>query len=154
MPLRSISLTLLSCLTLLACSSAPIDPSEFAGKFKDKLTTDIRADGLKLFTYQAGLVEEYTTRDAAERPFPHEERMRQVAQDPREQRRFRQAQEDELEIWGRQVELGLEKTLEMTGYCREGYFELSRIIESGRGEIRGECKEGATEEDKQKFVRF
>ncbi|AAN55821.1 hypothetical protein HRJ35_15570 [Shewanella oneidensis MR-1] len=154
MPLRSISLTLLSCFTLLACSSAPIDPTEFAGKFKDKLTTDIRADGLKLFTYQAGLAEEYTARDVAERPFPHEERMRQVAQDPREQRRFRQAQEDELEIWGRQVELGLEKTLEMTGYCREGYFELSRMIESGRGEIRGECKEGATEEDKQKFVRF
>ncbi|MCT8869631.1 hypothetical protein [Shewanella xiamenensis] len=154
MPLRSISLTLLSCLTLLACSSAPIDPSEFAGKFKDKLTTDIRADGLKLFTYQAGFAEEYSPRDVTERPFPHEERMRQVAQDPREQRRLYQQQADVLDIWGRQVELGLEKTLEMTGYCREGYFELSRIIESGRGEIRGECKEGATEEDKQKFVRF
>lgn len=42
----------------------------------------------------------------------------------------------------------------MTGYCREGYFELSRMIESGRGEIRGECKEGATDADRQKFVQF
>ncbi|MFB2732623.1 hypothetical protein [Shewanella mangrovisoli] len=154
MPLRSISLTLLSCFSLLACSSAPIDPAEFAGKFKDKLTTDLRADGLKLFTYQAGLAEDKSKKDNAERPFPHEERMRQVAQDPREQRRSRKEQADSLEIWGKQVELGLEKTLEMTGYCREGYFELSRNIESGRGEIRGECKEGATEEDKQKFARF
>lgn len=157
---RTISLTLLSCFTLLACSSGPIDPAEFAGKFRDKLTTDIRADGLKLFTYQAGFVEEYS-RDVTERPLRHgepqlrpEEHRRQVPQDPREQRRLHQAQADALEIWGRQVELGLEKTLEMTGYCREGYFELSRVIESDRGEIRGECKEGATEEDQQKFVHF
>lgn len=40
----------------------------------------------------------------------------------------------------------------MTGFCREGYFELSRIIEYGRGEIRGECIEGASEADKQAFA--
>lgn len=80
--------------------------------------------------------------------------MRQKSQDPQELRRSYKEKEAILEIWGQQVELGLIKTLEMTGYCREGYFELSRMIESGRGEIRGECKEGATDADRQKFVQF
>ena len=154
MSIKSLSLVIFSCFTLIACSSAPIDPTELAGKLKDKLTTDIKADGLKLFTYQASLVEDKSNSDKAERPLPHEERMRQMTQDPREQRRSRKDHEAILEVWGEQVVLGLTKTLEMTGYCREGYYELSRIIESGRGEIRGECKEGATEEDKQKFVRY
>ncbi|MCL1089509.1 hypothetical protein L2744_07795 [Shewanella profunda] len=154
MPLRSISLAVLSCISLIACSSAPIDPAELAGKLKDKLTTDIKADGLKLFIYQANLVDEKSSRDNMDRTFPHEDRMRQKPQDPSEQRRNYKEKEAILEVWGQQVELGLTKTLEMTGYCREGYFELSRIIESGRGEIRGECKEGATDADRQKFVHF
>lgn len=151
---KSLSLAIFGCFTLIACSSAPIDPAELAGKLKDKLTTEIKADGLKLFTYQAALVEDKSSRDMAERPLPHAERMRQMDQDPREQRRSRKEHEDILEVWGEQVVLGLTKTLEMTGYCREGYFELSRVIESGRGEIRGECKEGATATDRQKFVNF
>lgn len=143
-------LTIFSSLTLIACSSTPIDPKELAGKLKDKLTTDIKVDGLKLFTYQASLVEELPGRDRPERTLPHQERM----QDPREQRQSWKEQEEILEVWGEQVDLGLRKTLEMTGYCREGYFELSRIIEPGRGEIRGECKEGATDSDRKKFVNF
>jgi hypothetical protein len=153
MPLRYLSLAVLSCFTLIACSSAPIDPSELAGKLRDKLTTDIKTDGLKLFIYKARLVDEKFNRDEVNRPFPHEARISQM-QDPREQRRAMQDLQDSLEIWGRQVELGLTKTLEMTGYCREGYIELSRIIEPGRGEIRGECQEGATHADKQKFVNY
>lgn len=154
MSLRSISLVALSSVSLIACSSAPIDPTELAGKLKDRLTTDIKADGLKLFIYQANLIDEASIRDNTERPFPHEDRMRQKSQDPQELRRSYKEKEAILEIWGQQVELGLIKTLEMTGYCREGYFELSRMIESGRGEIRGECKEGATDADRQKFVQF
>lgn len=139
---KSLSLVIFSSFSLIACSSASIDPAELAGKLKDKLTTDIKADGLKLFTYQASLVEDKSSRENAERPLPHEDH------------RSRRNHEAMLEVWGEQVVLGLTKTLEMTGYCREGYFELSRVIESGRGEIRGECKEGATATDRQKFVNF
>ncbi|MGE6314570.1 hypothetical protein ACQKC1_02100 [Shewanella baltica] len=153
MPLRYLSLAILSCFSLIACSSAPIDPSELAGKLRDKLTTDIKADDLKLFSYTARLVDDKSNMGDADRPFPHDARVRSM-QDPREQRRAMQDLQDSLEVWGRQVELGLTKTLEMTGYCREGYIELSRIIEPGRGEIRGECQEGATNADKQKFVNY
>lgn len=132
---------------MLACSSAPIDPTELAGKLRDKLTTDIKADGLKLFSYKARLVDHYDN----EQTLPHQERSRQRI-DPAKQRRMQQDQEEMLEVWGRQVELGLTKTLEMTGYCREGYLELSRIIEPGRGEIRGECQEGANDADREKFL--
>lgn len=153
MPFRYLSLAILSCFSLIACSSAPIDPSELAGKLRDKLTTDIKSDGLKLFSYKARLVDEKSTMNDTERPFPHEARIRNM-QDPREQRRAMQDLQDSLEIWGRQVDLGLIKTLEMTGYCREGYIELSRIIEPSRGEIRGECQEGATNADKHKFMSY
>ena len=39
-----------------------------------------------------------------------------------------------------------------TGYCREGYIELSSSIGRGESSIRGECKEGATEEDRKNFL--
>lgn len=100
MSLRSISLVALSCISLIACSSAPIDPTELAGKLKDRLTTDIKADGLKLFIYQANLIDEASIRDNTERPFPHEDRMRQKSQDPQELRRSYKEKEAILEIWG------------------------------------------------------
>ncbi|MFT5790606.1 MAG: hypothetical protein ACI8SJ_002735 [Shewanella sp.] len=49
------------------------------------------------------------------------------------------------------MEHGLNQTIEMTGYCREGYIEISRSIQYDRGSIRGECQEGATEKDIAKF---
>ncbi len=163
MPSKPISLLLLGCFSLVACSSAPIEPADMAGKLKDKLTTDIRDNGLKLFTYRAKMVDDRYKKDNAEPVWDQQMRApqqapqqggRQGGQMPREQHSNRENQQEELEIWAKQVELGLEKTLEMTGYCREGYFELSRMIDSGKGEIRGECKEGANEADKQKFVRY
>jgi hypothetical protein len=141
---------LLFCVTLGACSSGKtLDRDRYAGKLKDKLTTVIKGDGIKLFTYSAHLAlpvksgridtleEEYELpRDAS----------------PNERRLAYERINAELDKWAEQIELGLEKTLKMTGFCREGYMELSRIIERGRGEIRGECNEGASEADKQKFA--
>ena len=45
----------------------------------------------------------------------------------------------------------LELMLTDTGYCREGYIVLDRYFERGNSQIRGECKEGATENDRNKF---
>ena len=46
----------------------------------------------------------------------------------------------------------LESKLKKSGYCREGYIELDSYFGRGQLQIRGECQEGATEEDRIKFV--
>ena len=46
----------------------------------------------------------------------------------------------------------LESKLKKSGYCREGYIELGSYFGRGQLQIRGECEEGATEEDRIKFV--
>lgn len=46
----------------------------------------------------------------------------------------------------------LEAKLEKSGYCREGYIELDSYFGRRQLKMRGECEEGATEEDRIKFV--
>ncbi|MFT5162048.1 MAG: hypothetical protein ACI9FJ_000616 [Alteromonadaceae bacterium] len=46
----------------------------------------------------------------------------------------------------------LELRLQQSGYCREGYLELNSYFGRGQSQIRGECKEGATEDDRSQFV--
>ena len=46
----------------------------------------------------------------------------------------------------------LELKLKNSGYCRDGYIELDSYFGRGQLQIRGECEEGATEEDRIKFV--
>ena len=46
----------------------------------------------------------------------------------------------------------LESKLKKSGYCRKGYIELDSYFGRGQLQIRGECEEGATEEDRIKFV--
>ena len=46
----------------------------------------------------------------------------------------------------------LKMKLAETGYCRESYTELDNYFVRGRSQIRGECIESATEEDRVRFV--
>ena len=46
----------------------------------------------------------------------------------------------------------LESKLKSSGYCREGYIELDSYFGRGQLKMRGECEEGATEEDQIKFI--
>jgi hypothetical protein len=46
----------------------------------------------------------------------------------------------------------LDSKLAETGYCREGYIELDSYVGKGQSQIRGECKEGATDSDRKKFA--
>ena len=46
----------------------------------------------------------------------------------------------------------LESKLDRTGYCREGYTELESYFSRRASQIRGECNEDATEEDRVKFI--
>ncbi len=47
----------------------------------------------------------------------------------------------------------LDYKLEQTGFCRDGYFVLSNYIEFGTAEVRGECKESATDADRKLFAK-
>ena len=139
------TLSTLFILSVIAgCAGKKTDPSDFEGKVKDRLKTNIRSNGIKLFTYNATLTSSSDSID----PMPHHQRVEQAKRSNRSRSgRF----EVDLTDWTQQIELGLSKTLDMTGYCREGYMELSRLIEVDRGEIRGECNEGAPQADRDKF---
>lgn len=133
-----IYILLVSCLMIIqGCSSAPT-PEKYAGKIRDQLTTDIKQNGLKLFTYRASL------------NLPSIETQQQ-SQDYSELRKNVKQLASAIKDFEQQFDLGLAKTMEMTGYCRNGYLELFRLIENGRGELKGECNEGATQED---IIRF
>ena len=139
------TLSTLFILSVIAgCAGKKTDPSDFEGKVKDRLKTDIRSNGTKLFTYKAKLASSSDSIDQ----MPHQQRVEQAKWSKRSRSR---PYEVDLTDWTQQIELGLSKTLDMTGYCREGYMELSRHIEADRGEIRGECNEGATQADRDKF---
>ncbi|WP_394133161.1 hypothetical protein [Shewanella maritima] len=138
------------CILLSACSSSPIDPEEFAGQFTDRFTTQIKGKEIKLFTYTARLAT--STERNLDEGLPHSQRVNRRKQDARSYAREQARREEQREAWEENVQLGLDKTLAMTGYCRTGYIELSRYVVTDRAEIRGECNEGATEQDIQKFA--
>ena len=45
----------------------------------------------------------------------------------------------------------LDKKLETSGFCREGYMVLERYTGEGKSRIRGECRESATDADREQF---
>lgn len=45
----------------------------------------------------------------------------------------------------------VEDVLELTGYCRDGFFELYRQWVRGGLTVRGECREEASEADRAQF---
>lgn len=51
----------------------------------------------------------------------------------------------------RHMEERLTAIMERTGYCREGFFELYREQSFSGLAVHGECREGATEEDRLLF---
>ncbi|WP_372940325.1 hypothetical protein [Shewanella sp.] len=144
-------LVICSAVLLSACSSSPPDPMDFAGQFRDSFSTQIKGDGIKLFTYKAKLA---TATDRAQpNDQPHEQRVTRRKQDLQSYLAEQRNAEKRLELWHQQVDIGLQKTIEMSGYCKNGFIELSRYVETDRAEIRGECNDGATEKDIKKFAR-
>ncbi|QBF84340.1 hypothetical protein EXU30_17930 [Shewanella maritima] len=145
------SLIVIALASLCACSASPVDPQEFAGRYKDRFSTQIKGKDIKLFTYRASLAT--SSQRGIDDDLPHNQRISRKKQDASSYRREQARKQEMLEAWGEHVEVGLVKTLAMTGYCQTGYIELSRYVTSDRAEIRGECNEGATEADIEKFGR-
>jgi hypothetical protein len=131
---------------LTACAASKPQVEDFDIKVEDKFQTSIKGDGIKLFTYKVKYAELPTLEQ------PHMARVRELEKMKRAGGKKRPMPSIDLSDWTQQIELGLDKTINMTGYCRDGYIELSRIIEVGRGEIRGECNDGATDADIKKFA--
>ena len=46
----------------------------------------------------------------------------------------------------------LEAKLKKSGYCRQGYYQLDSYFGRGQLKMRGECVEGATDEDRINFA--
>lgn len=51
----------------------------------------------------------------------------------------------------RSLLMNVEYVVKKTGYCREGFLEIDKSLSRYHIWMRGECKEGATAEDSQKF---
>jgi len=45
----------------------------------------------------------------------------------------------------------IQARLDMNGYCRDGYLALERYQANGIARIRGECRDGATDNDREQF---
>ncbi|MGX9462463.1 hypothetical protein ACWXWU_14685 [Shewanella sp. A14] len=147
--MSKISLVICSMILLSACSARDPDPMEFAGQFRDSFSTQMKGNGIKLFVYKAKLA---TALDRSIPGVPRDINARRSKQDAQSYLEAQRNADERLELWNRQVDLGLKKTIEMSGYCKDGFIELSRYVEAERGEIRGECKDGATAEDIEKFT--
>lgn len=78
------------------------------------------------------------------------------------ERRYTGAPEEQSDDIGRsrrqpaptmpEVRPRVEEVLEQTGYCRQGYFELYREQRRDALRVHGECREGATAQDRQRFA--
>ena len=144
--LRNGFVSVLSCAFLLGLSgcgstkSAEEQTESLRGRVKDSFKTQIKDDGLKLFTYKAWKV---GAPDASIDKLPHEIRISNRKKTRRQLQREYEALKKAEQEWELAVELGLKRTLKQSGYCTHGYYELNRTVLHDQVEIRGECKEGA-----------
>lgn len=51
----------------------------------------------------------------------------------------------------RSLLMNVEHVVKKSGYCREGFLEIDKSLSRYHIWMKGECKEGATSEDSQKF---
>jgi hypothetical protein len=93
-----------------------------APSYNDSLSTEITTNGTKFFTY-----------------------IRHIPKDARGDGRGGESKADAS------LQLAVEKELETTGYCRDGFLMLERYRANGIARIRGECRDGASDSDRSKF---
>lgn len=111
--------------------------------FKGILLTDIKSDGTKLFIFTSpqGQIGSNELRRA---DIPRNGQRASANRGP-----SRADYRDSLE---KGIFDALDRKLLESGYCREGYLRLGSFIERGIVEIKGECQESATADDREKFA--
>lgn len=133
-------------LSLSACASS----QKKAPEIKEEFVTNIDKSGLKLFSYTLTLAV----------PKNRNGGMRGGAGGMRggmggTGMRGGGAKSHRETMMKRRKEVVYEKLktkLDETGYCRESYIELDNYFVRGRAQIRGECKDSATAEDRMTFI--
>lgn len=136
----------LFCLSLAACSTN----SRQQQIVNQQFLTDIKDNGSKLFVFIVNFLQERPSRN--QQPGLNGQGGQGRGGDGRGQSRGSSRNIQDLdERLEKSAISALESKLELTGYCREGYFILSNYMERGNIEIRGECKESATAADRKLF---
>jgi hypothetical protein len=94
-----------------------------APSFSDEFATEISANGTKFFTYV--------------RHFP-----KGTAEHYRDSSGTKS---------DKTLHAAVQAKLDATAYCRDGYLTLERYLANGIARIRGECRDGASDSDREKF---
>ena len=128
-----------SLIVLIFSLSACANHSKRKPDLEERFITEITQSNLKLFTYSVSI-----KASGKQRP----NRSSKEARKGEGRMPDRSRMQDRMR---KKMEEGLLVKLEQTGYCREGYIELNSSIGRGESFIRGECQEGATDEDRAKF---
>ncbi len=130
----------LLCFLLAACSGAQLQSNE-----TETFSPRILKDGSKLFAYRLdspadGSVKPTLVFNANEPTDMNE---------PPEMPAY-SADDEKAAIEARVMAL-LEKKLDRTGYCREGYVVVEKAIGFRNSTITGECREAASDNDRELF---
>lgn len=124
---------MLSAVLLIAgCASEPRAPNP---GLKESFHTEISANGSKRFTYSLEMAAPQIRGPYTQDPTARGGMVRQ--QDLARSNRGSRGTE-------REFEYALELKLKETGFCRDGYFVIDRVVSQLGGEVRGECRDPAT----------
>lgn len=91
--------------------------------FNDRFATDISANGTKFFTY----TRHFHNKSSSSHASPDDKKADAA--------------------WRKAVQAKLDSS----GYCRDGYLTLEDYEANGIARVRGECRDGASEEDRRSF---
>jgi hypothetical protein len=91
--------------------------------FEDSFTTEISADSTKFFTYT--------------RQFDKNSKSKNPRRDDKDR--------------DTALQQSVQAKLDSSGYCRDGYLTLEHYEANGIARIRGECRDGANENDRTVF---
>lgn len=122
-PARHLLATLSVSALLAGCGGTPDRPDAPQGSFR----TEILPNGTKLFTYTLGVPAPDKRANGGDMPPPG---ARARLPDPHK---------------------SLQQMLEQNRYCRDGYVTLEQYRMGMQQVVRGECRDDATGEDRQRF---
>lgn len=126
------------CLPLLLLAACSSGGRHYHG-FQETLSIEVLPNTSKLFVYRLSMPE------SMRRPLV------QVYDSPKEASQHRR-REPMGESAYRRLRADTERAVRVTGYCREGMLELDYRLSYEEMWMRGECKEGATEQDQERFA--
>ncbi|WP_347330667.1 hypothetical protein [Marinimicrobium locisalis] len=128
-------LVVLPLLLVVGCSSG----GRHYSALQETLSIEILPNTSKQFVYRLAIPE------AMRRPLV------QVYDSPKEASQHRQ-REPLGEPAYRRLKKDTKRAVQVTGYCREGFLELDYRLSYEEMWMRGECREGATEKDRERFA--